>query len=478
MSALGLKISNGNVSQVDSGMAGTEVRHRLLYAAIAAIVFLEILDASAIAVLIPPVGRDMSVSELRLKGIIAGYVLGAISILPLIPWLAKVAGERRALCGGLLLFGIASASCALAPTAETLMVLRTMQGIGAGLMGVLARAVLVESTPKHRLARTMGYVAFPAMLAPAVGPLLAGLLADTIGWRWFFGLNLPLALLLFGFCLKAVENQTRPDGRTFDGYGAALLVLSFLIAALLVQETGDGSLLWQAILAMIIAALWLGYASHARRNTYPAVSLHFFASRQFRGLTLGNALIRLAVGGVPLLLALVLQNVHHQAAVTAGASVAAFAVGMALARPFAGHVAERYGHRTVFLVVSAALLVLLPAIGALLIEESLPLLWAAMFLLGIILSVAFNSLHAAAYEIIEDGDAVAATALLAMLQQAAMAASGILVILALTFFSSLGADVSVIMCSVVLASFAAAAGLVFFRGIWPAYPPEPVKTAE
>src|SRR5581483_2236683 len=127
--------------------------------------------------------------------IVIGYLLSSGAVLPLSGYLGNRFGTRRLFLLGLALFTSLSLLCGLAPTESWLVALRVLQGIGGGLLMPLAMAVALQPFAKEERARAMAIVALPTLLAPVVGPIIGGLIIDSLNWQSIFFVNVPIGFL-------------------------------------------------------------------------------------------------------------------------------------------------------------------------------------------------------------------------------------------------------------------------------------------
>lgn len=435
----------------------------MLLASIALVVFLEIIDAYAIAVLVPSIAESLNSTYISIKGIITGYLVGSVSIIPIIPWLSGVFGIKKLLLSGLFVFACTSIFCALAPSPQVLLIARIVQGIGAGLMGISARAMLVRAVPSESLARTMGYVAFPAMIAPALGSLVAGVFADSIGWRWFFFINPPIALILFVIISQTAENYESFAQKKIDPVGSSLLVAILLVGALLFNEVGERTLGVQIMSLFSIIGLSFLYWRHSKRaKDRLAIPLHFFYNSNFKNVFIGSVFLRLGVGGIPLFLVLVLQNFYGIPAIEVGILMAIFATGMAIARPFSGTIFDRLGHKKIIIRTTFLMIVAVPFLGVSLSINQFSLIGGILFIMGMILSVAYNSIQSSSYEILHQSDPIDIAALMAVTQQFPVAASIVFVTIMVSILTPFGAHVLSVSSAISMSAILSLS-LIFFR---------------
>src|SRR6184192_2185310 len=187
--------------------------------------FMNVLDLSIANVSIPAISGDLGVSPDQGTWVITSFgVANAIS-LPLTGWLTRRYGQVRLFMVSVLLFVIVSFLCGLAPSIESLILLRVIQGAVAGPMIPLSQSLLLSSYPKAKAGTALAMWAITTLVAPVMGPLLGGWITDNISWPWIFYINIPVGLLAatvsWGLYHKR-ESATRKV--PIDKVGLALLV--------------------------------------------------------------------------------------------------------------------------------------------------------------------------------------------------------------------------------------------------------------
>jgi EmrB/QacA subfamily drug resistance transporter len=207
-------------------------------AIVSAATALLLLDVTIVNVAVPVIADDLGASFAEVQWVIDAYALTLASTLLAIGALADRIGRRRVFAGGLLLFTLSSAGCALAPSALFLDVARGVQGIGAAAIFAPALALLAASYPpgaaRARALTVWGLVTGAAL---ALGPVVGGALVDGLAWEWAFWINLPLGLVLVPLALRFVPESRDPAARAPDWPGAALFTGgAFLLVLALVQD--------------------------------------------------------------------------------------------------------------------------------------------------------------------------------------------------------------------------------------------------
>jgi hypothetical protein len=133
------------------------------------------------------------VATTDIEWVAVGYLLTYAAVIPAAGWLGDRFGTRRVFIGALIAFVAASLLCGLAQTLDQLVVFRLLQGVGAGLVTPIGAAMLYRAFPMEERARAAIGVLSVAVIAPAIGPMLGGILVDTVSWHWIFLINVPIA---------------------------------------------------------------------------------------------------------------------------------------------------------------------------------------------------------------------------------------------------------------------------------------------
>ena len=159
------------------------------------------IDGSALTVALPALRADLGADLVSIQWVINAYVLALASLTLIGGALADVYGRARVLAVGCVLFGVASAACALAPSVGWLIAARAVQGIAAAIVTPASLALIGATYPRDERNKAIGVWAAASALTTAGGPVLGGWLVDTFGWQTIFWINLPLALVAVGMLL-------------------------------------------------------------------------------------------------------------------------------------------------------------------------------------------------------------------------------------------------------------------------------------
>jgi EmrB/QacA subfamily drug resistance transporter len=310
---------------------------------------LAFIDGSVVNVGLPAIGRNLRGDAAQLQWIINAYLLPLSALLLLGGALGDRFGRRRILIAGMALFAIGSALCGAAPSLDWLLAARVLQGTGAALLLPNSLAILGNTFEGEARGRAIGTWSATSAITAAIGPVLGGWLIDTVGWRFIFLINLPVALGGIVMALMVVRDPPRgADGAKLDFLGAVLATAA--LAALTWGLTiGSGRAGWSAaaviaIMAGIILSALFIWIEH-QRGDKAMTPLAVFGSKSFVGLTLLTLLLYGALGGLLVLVPYVLIQGAHYSATMAGAALLPFPIVLAVSSPIMGGIAGRNGPR-------------------------------------------------------------------------------------------------------------------------------------
>ena len=204
---------------------------------------------------LPTLARAFDASFQQVQWIVLAYLLAITTLIVSVGRLSDIAGRRRLLLIGTVLFTTASLLCGLAPTLPLLVAARVAQGLGAAVMMALSMAFVGETVPKEKTGSAMGLLGTMSAVGTALGPSLGGVLISGFGWPAIFFVNVPLgclALILARRYLPVDRRAPSAGQGGFDKLGTLLLVLT-LAAYALAMTIGRGHFS-QLNMALLLAA--------------------------------------------------------------------------------------------------------------------------------------------------------------------------------------------------------------------------------
>jgi EmrB/QacA subfamily drug resistance transporter len=304
------------------------------------------LDGTVVNIALRRIGSDLGASLPQLQWVVNAYLLALASLILVGGSLGDHFGRKRVFMVGVAWFAVASALCGLAQSPGQLIGARLLQGVGAALLTPGSLAMIQGSFRPADRGHVIGQWAGLGGIAAALGPLLGGWIVDNASWRWIFGINVPVAVVVLLVGARHVPESRDPDAaRSFDVAGATLGALGLAGATYALIESGA------APRALVVAAALLGVVSlvlfvlFERRHRDALVPMHLFASRTF---SVANALTLLvygALGTMLFFLVLQLQVVTGWSPLAAGLSTVPLTVVMLLLSSRAGAFSARIGPR-------------------------------------------------------------------------------------------------------------------------------------
>lgn len=332
-------------------------RRRLLVLAICCMSLLIVsLDVTVLNVALPAMQSDLHASTAGLQWTIDAYTLVLAVLLMLAGSTADRIGRKKVFMAGLVVFTIGSLLCSLAPNLELLIAARMVQAVGGSMLNPVAMSIITNTfTDPRERARAIGVWGAVVGISMAAGPLLGGLLVESVGWRSIFWLNLPIGLVALLATLRYVPESRAPKARRPDPVGQLLVIALFGPLTYAIIEAPEAGASTSLPFAAVALAALIGLLLYEPRRAEPLVDLRFFRSVPFSGATVVAVAAFAALGGFLFLSTLYLQNVRGLDALHAGLWMLPMAVPMFLCAPLSGRLVGSRGPRLPLLVSGAAI---------------------------------------------------------------------------------------------------------------------------
>ena len=334
-------------------------RRRLLILAICCMSLLLVgIDVTIVNVALPSIRRDLHVSVSGLQWTIDAYVLVLASLLILSGSTADRLGRRRIFQTGLVLFSLGSLLCSRAPGLGWLIAFRMVQAIGASMLNPVALSIItnVFIEPRER-ARAIGVWGGVIGISLGLGPVVGGLLVETVGWRSIFWINIPIGLIAIGLTARFVPESRAPRPRRVDAVGQALVILALAsLTYAIIDAPQAGWTSPRTLGLMVLAVVAIGtLLAYEPRRIDPLLELRFFRSAPFSGATAIAISAFGAFSGFLFLNTLYLQDVRGLSALQAGLCTLPLAVMTLIFAPLSGRLVGSRGPRVPFLAAGAAM---------------------------------------------------------------------------------------------------------------------------
>jgi EmrB/QacA subfamily drug resistance transporter len=308
--------------------------------------FMTTLDNLVVTTALPVIRKDLDASLSGLEWTVNAYTLTFAVLLITGAALGDRFGRRRLFTIGLVIFTLASAAAALAPSIEVLIAARALQGLGGAIVTPLTLTILSAAVPAERRGLVLGAWGGISGLAVAMGPLVGGAVVEGISWQWIFWLNVPIGLALIPLAALRLR-ETRGPNDALDLPGVALASVGlFGIVWGLVRGNGVGwgslEITGALVAGMIVLALFVLWELRARE---PMLPLRFFRNRTFTAANGASFLMFFGMFGSIFLLAQFFQTVQGYSPLQAGLRVLPWTAMPIFVAPIAGALSDRIGGR-------------------------------------------------------------------------------------------------------------------------------------
>jgi len=298
-------------------------------AVVVASMFLNIMDATVVNVALPTLSRYFAVPVASVSGVVTAYLVTLAVAMPVSGWVGDRFGARRVLLGAIGLFTAASALCGVATSLPELVAFRAVQGAGGGLLIPVGMAMMFRTYPPAERIRANRLLIVPTLMAPALGPVIGGVLVDGLSWRWIFYINLPVgvAALVFGALFLPHGSEHPPGPFDLPGFllaGTGFPLFMFALSTGATSGWGAVPVLATGVAGLVLLAL---FVLVELRAAAPMLRLRIYANRLFRATNLQLTFAGAGFVGTLFLVPLMLQNGLGFSAVHSGLSTFPEAIG-------------------------------------------------------------------------------------------------------------------------------------------------------
>ncbi len=313
--------------------------------------FASVMDTQIVNVALTSLSRDFHVTDSSVQWVVTAYMMSLAVCVPASGWLGDRIGTKRVFLVAVAVFTLASGLCAASVNLTELIVMRVLQGAGAGMMVPVGMAIVFRAFPQERRVQATRLITRVMVLAPATAPLIGGALVTWASWRWIFTINLPIgAAVIVGGLLVLAEHR-EPHGGSFDFIGAASGVLGL---GLLLYAVGSGPTAGWASAGVLctgltgLTALALFVRVELGRPQ-PLLDLRLLANRLFRWCSVANMLGMWAFFGSLIFTAFYVQEARGFSAMASGLTTFPEAVAIGIMTGFVARLFPRVGPRRLIL---------------------------------------------------------------------------------------------------------------------------------
>lgn len=381
---------------------------------------MQMLDSTVVATALPAMAEAMGTSPVQMNVAITTYLLAVATFVPLSGWAADRFGSRRVFMSAIILFTLSSVFCALAASLPHLVIGRLLQGVAGAMMMPVGRVILLRAIPKEELVRAMSFLSIPALMGPMLGPPLGGFLVTYASWHWIFLVNVPIGILGVVLVHRYIPRLDEPmRGKALDLPGLLLTSFSLVAVIFAFEALGHELLPWPLVALIMlagVAAAWY-YSGYSRRRKDPIIDLTLLRIPTFRIANLGGNLSRFAIGALPFLLVMLLQEVFGMTPLAAGMITFVGAVGSILLKLVAVRLLRWLGFRRSLMINSTITGVTIVMCAFFTPATPISVMLLVLFISGFFRSLQLTSVNTLTFADISHEDMARASALASMAQQ-------------------------------------------------------------
>lgn len=302
---------------------------------------LQTLDSTITNVALPNIQGSLGASPDEGTWVINGYTIAVVIVIPMIPWLQTILGRKRYFLACIAGFTLASFLCGISSSISELIAFRILQGLfGAGLLAT-GQTILRDTFPPEQLGISQGIYALGAIMGPALGPPLGGVLVDNANWNWVFDINILPGIASFLILAQFLRDPSERRDEPLDALGLVFLVVGIGSLQYVLSEgerwdwfSDRNNVLFACAAAVgIVGLIW-----HELRTARPLVDLRIFRYRAAWAGCLLAAVIGGAIYGSTYALPQLVQNSLGFTATLSGLLIFMRAIPIAVATPFIARV--------------------------------------------------------------------------------------------------------------------------------------------
>jgi EmrB/QacA subfamily drug resistance transporter len=309
--------------------------------------FMILVDSTIVSVATPAILTELKADVGDVIWVTSAYLLAYAVPLLITGRLGDRVGPKKMYLAGLSLFTVASVWCGLTGTIEQLIIARVFQGLGAAMMTPQTMAVITRIFPANQRGRAMSLWGATAGVATLVGPILGGVLVDSLGWEWIFFVNAPVGVIGFVLAWRLVPDLPTHEHK-FDLVGVALSSIGLFCLVFGIQEgqkydwgtiTGPISVWSLIIVGLVVIALFLVW--QARNPAEPLLPLSLFKDRNFSLANTAITTVGFAITAMAFPLMLYAQTVRGLSPTRSALLLVPMAVISGVLAPFVGRLTDR-----------------------------------------------------------------------------------------------------------------------------------------
>jgi len=319
-----------------------------------------ILSSTVVSTSLPRIVSDLNGSQTSYTWVITATLLATTVSTPLWGKFSDLTDRKILLQAALVLFVLASVAAGFSQDTATLITFRVFQGLGAGGLTALVQVVMSDIISPRERGRYMGYLGAVMSVGTIGGPLLGGVLTDTIGWRWNFFVGVPVGIAALIVIQRTLHLPAKPKKKVVVDYWGASLIAGGVSLLLIWVSLGGKQFEWNSAASWLMgvgAAVLLALAVLVEfRTAEPIIPLSLFKDRTFTFAVVASLSVGVAMFGTSVFLGQYMQLARGQSPTMAGILTLPMVLGLLLSSMVAGALISKHGHWKPYMIVGSVLL--------------------------------------------------------------------------------------------------------------------------
>ncbi len=307
-------------------------------------IIMSVLDGYMVSIALPNITTSLNVNISQSQWIISGYLLVMTGLFIFFGKISEYVGKTKLFIIGWLIFTLSSLGCGFAHEINLLICFRIIQALGASAVAGVSGAILFHTFPQNEIGKAMGYFGAAVALGSIIGPVLGGLITNSIGWQYIFLINVPIGILLLIFAMKYLKLPETPNnGFKIDGIGSILflITISSLILFLneIVKEMNFKLLLFYGVIFVLGLMMFI---FQEKRFSDPMLDISLFKNKKFLFPILSALFFTIAINMGIFIGPFYFQGVMGYNPLQTGIILMFVPISMMFAAPLAGKLYDKY----------------------------------------------------------------------------------------------------------------------------------------
>lgn len=319
-----------------------------------------ILSSTVVSTSLPRIVSDLDGSQTSYTWVITATLLATTVSTPLWGKFSDLTNRKVLLQVALVLFVLASVAAGFSQNTATLITFRVFQGLGAGGLTALVQVVMSDIISPRERGRYMGYLGAVMSVGTIGGPLLGGVLTDTIGWRWNFFVGVPVGIAALIVIQRTLHLPAKPAKKVVIDYWGAGLIAGGVSLLLIWVSLGGKQFEWNSVTSWVMglgaAALLVLAVVVEFRSKEPIIPLTLFKNRTFTFAVVASLSVGVAMFGTSVFLGQYMQLARGQSPTMAGILTLPMVLGLLISSMVAGALISKYGKWKPYMIVGSILL--------------------------------------------------------------------------------------------------------------------------